>query len=80
MVSITAALVLFLVVIFTCFKCLLFITLLLDIVYVVFYPKISVLNIFVIIHRHDEIDVTLKLAFLGPGLWTVFCSLSSLNF
>ncbi len=40
MVSITAGLVLFLVVIFTCFKCLLFITLLLDIVYVVFYPKI----------------------------------------
>ncbi len=41
--SIIVALVLISVVIFTCFKCL-YITVLLGIVYVVFYPKIQILN------------------------------------
>ncbi len=53
--SIIVALVLISVVIFTCFKCL-YITVLLGIVYVVFYPKIQILNFFEIIHRNDEID------------------------
>lgn len=55
MMSIIVALVLISVVIFTCFKCL-YITVLLGIVYVVFYPKIQILKFFEIIHRNDEID------------------------